>query len=161
MTPTSAARSARPGRVRRHLPRQPEDVVGEQGRIELFYRADAAHGGLDNIGFLTKRTLVAVQDFGDTAHGQTGHVRLGATRSTSAGHSPNPQRLIGEGRDASATIDSQFLATGVAGFQNDGDNEITGFHVSNGDPGVQRPARREGAEAVPGRLARVLDPAAR
>ena len=24
----------------------------------------------------------------------------------------------------------------MAGFQNDGDNEITGFHVSNGDPGV-------------------------
>jgi hypothetical protein len=107
----------------------------DRGRIELFYRADAEHGGLDNIGFLTKRTVVAVQDFGDTAHGQTGTFDSAYAFDTK-GHAPNPQRLIGEGRDASATIDSQFLANGVAGFQNDGDNEITGFHVSNGDPGV-------------------------
>ena len=45
-------------------------------------------------------------------------------------------RLIAEGRDASATIDSALLAAGTPGYQNDGDNEITGFHVSNGDPGV-------------------------
>jgi hypothetical protein len=24
----------------------------------------------------------------------------------------------------------------MPGFQNEGDNEITGFHVSNGDPGI-------------------------
>jgi len=108
----------------------------DKGRIELFYRADAEHGGLDNIQFLTKRTLVAVQDFGDTAHGQTGTLDSAYAFDTS-GHAPNPQRLIGEGRDSAATLDSQFLANGVAGYQNDGDNEITGFHVSNGDPGVR------------------------
>ena len=38
------------------------------------------------------------------------------------------------GRDASATIDSGF--SGMDGYQNEGDNEITGIHVSNGDASV-------------------------
>ncbi len=45
-----------------------------------------------------------------------------------------PVRPIAEGRDASATIDSAL--SGTAGLQHDGDNEITGFHVSDGDPGL-------------------------
>ncbi len=43
-----------------------------------------------------------------------------------------PIRILAQGRDASATIDSSLL--GTSGFQNDGDNEITGIHVSDGDP---------------------------
>jgi hypothetical protein len=43
-----------------------------------------------------------------------------------------PVRVIAEGRDPSATIDSGLL--GTSGFQNEGDNEITGIHVSDGDP---------------------------
>jgi len=42
-----------------------------------------------------------------------------------------PVRWLAEGRDPSATLDS---ATGGFG-KNEGDNEITGAHVSNGDPG--------------------------
>ncbi len=45
-------------------------------------------------------------------------------------------RILAEGRDPSATIDSGLLDAGAAGFQNEGDNEITGIHVSNGDPTV-------------------------
>ena len=45
-----------------------------------------------------------------------------------------PIRIIAQGRDASATLDSAYSAAGN-GFQNEGDNEITGIHVSNGDPG--------------------------
>jgi hypothetical protein len=41
-------------------------------------------------------------------------------------------RWLAEGRDASATIDAAFGGFG----KNDGDNEITGVHVSDGDPGV-------------------------
>jgi len=44
-------------------------------------------------------------------------------------------RFLAEGRDASATIDSMLAALGN-GFQNDGDNEITGIYVSDGDPGT-------------------------
>ncbi len=42
-------------------------------------------------------------------------------------------RILAEGRDPSATIDSAL--SGSPGFNDDGDNEITGFHVSNGDAG--------------------------
>jgi hypothetical protein len=42
-------------------------------------------------------------------------------------------RWLAEGRDASATID---VAGGGFG-KNDGDNEITGVHVSDGDPSVR------------------------
>ena len=48
-----------------------------------------------------------------------------------------PVRFIAEGRDASATIDSALggLSLPSSWFSNDGDNEITGIHVSDGDPG--------------------------
>ncbi len=39
---------------------------------------------------------------------------------------------MAQGRDPSAAIDSGLQ--GTPGFQNDGDNEITGIHVSDGDP---------------------------
>jgi hypothetical protein len=45
-----------------------------------------------------------------------------------------PLRVIAEGRDPSATIDSALLGIPNNGFQNDGDNELTGVHESNGDP---------------------------
>lgn len=43
-----------------------------------------------------------------------------------------PVRILAEGRDPSATLDSGF--SGLTGFQNEGDNEITGIHTSDGDP---------------------------
>ena len=42
-----------------------------------------------------------------------------------------PLRFLAEGRDASATLDSAASGLGA-----NGDNEITGIHVSNGDPGI-------------------------
>jgi len=42
-------------------------------------------------------------------------------------------RFLGEGRDASATLDNMLGELGN-GFQNEGDNEITGIHMSDGDP---------------------------
>ena len=112
------------------------DPSANSGTLNVFYRADAANGGLDNIQFLTGRTLVAVQDYGDTAHQQL-HALDSALAFDIRSSIPTPKRLIAEGRDPSATIDSALLAAGAPGFQNDGDNEITGFHVSNGDPGVK------------------------
>jgi hypothetical protein len=46
-----------------------------------------------------------------------------------------PVRFLAEGRDDAATIDAA-LADAGNGFQNEDDNEITGIHVSNGDPTV-------------------------
>ena len=56
-----------------------------------------------------------------------------------------PSRCASSPRAAtpSATIDSA-RGSATDGFQNDGDNEITGIHVSDGDPTVDGPARRQG-----------------
>jgi hypothetical protein len=57
-----------------------------------------------------------------------------------AGHSrsdaPAPVRFLAEARDPSATTDSALLDADTKGFTNDGDNEISGIHVSDGDPTV-------------------------
>ena len=45
-----------------------------------------------------------------------------------------PVKVIAEGRDPSATIDSAIIGISGNGFKNEGDNEITGIHESNGDP---------------------------
>ena len=50
-----------------------------------------------------------------------------------------PIRVLAQGRDSSATLDSLFgtTALGFTGtFNNEGDNEITGWHLSDGDPTV-------------------------
>jgi len=76
-----------------------------------------------------------VQDAGDLLHTQANALDSGYTFDTTVDYSNQanqPVRWLAEGRDASATIDSAF-----GGFnKNDGDNEITGAHVSNGDPGT-------------------------
>src|SRR5205823_11683793 len=46
-----------------------------------------------------------------------------------------PIRILAQGRDPSATIDSGL--SGMPGQQNEGDNEITGFHISDGDASVR------------------------
>jgi hypothetical protein len=43
-------------------------------------------------------------------------------------------RILAQGRDSSATVDAAILSISGNGFQNDGDNELTGIHVSDGDP---------------------------
>ncbi|HXI35714.1 MAG TPA: hypothetical protein VNH80_02255, partial [Burkholderiales bacterium] len=55
-------------------------------------------------------------------------------RKSYADPANQPVRVIAQGRDPSATIDSGLA--GTAGFQNEGDNEITGIHVSDGDASV-------------------------
>jgi hypothetical protein len=76
-----------------------------------------------------------VEDAGDTLHGQRNALDSGYVLDADANYSDSsnqPLRWLAEGRDASAAIDSAF-----GGFdKNDGDNEITGLHVSNGDPTV-------------------------
>jgi hypothetical protein len=48
-----------------------------------------------------------------------------------------PIRIEAEGRDASATLDTVISGAGFTGsFNNEGDNEITGWHLSDGDPTV-------------------------
>jgi hypothetical protein len=105
------------------------------GKLSLLYKSDAVHSGFDNVTFISRNKVVFVEDAGDTLHTQRNALDSGYVLDMRADYgnaSVEPLRFLAEGRDASATLDSQF--GGMAGFQNDGDNEITGVHVSDGDP---------------------------
>ena len=107
----------------------------DSGKLTMFYKGDVQHSGFDNVAFVTPNKIVFVEDAGDTLHTQRNaldsaflfDVRLDYSNSAN-----QPVRILAQGRDSSATIDSAF--SGMPGYQNDGDNEITGFHVSDGDP---------------------------
>src|SRR5471030_274829 len=105
------------------------------GKLSVFFKGTEAVTGLDNINFLSRDQVGSVEDAGDTLHGQRNALDSAYSFNVGVDFS-NPQnqpvRLIAEGRDPSATLDS---AGGGFG-KNEGDNEITGFHVSDGDPGV-------------------------
>jgi hypothetical protein len=102
------------------------------GTITMFYRADSTTAGFDNVAFLSRDTISFVQDAGDTLHSQANALDSAFTFDTTADYSTGakkPLRWLAEGRDPSATYDS-----GTPGTGNEGDNEITGLHVSDGDP---------------------------
>jgi hypothetical protein len=111
--------------------------AGDQGKLAIFYNGDKAHTGLDNIAFVDRDHVAAVEDGGDTLHAQRAALDSAYLFDVNAdqAHGQQPVRFIAEGRDPSATVDSALLAAGN-GFQNDGDNEITGLHVSDGDATV-------------------------
>jgi hypothetical protein len=111
------------------------DPSANTGKLTMFYRCDEAHSGLDNVAFLSRDAISFVEDAGDTLHGQRNALdsayvwNVGRDYSNAANQ---PVRWLAEGRDASATLDA---ANGGFG-KNEGDNEITGLHVSDGDPSV-------------------------
>jgi hypothetical protein len=109
------------------------DPSADTGTLSLFYKANEATAGFDNVTFLSKDLVTFVQDAGDTLHTQANALDSGWVFDVTQDYSNpdvQPIRWLAEGRDPSATIDSS-AATG-----NDGDNEITGVHVSDGDPSV-------------------------
>jgi hypothetical protein len=110
-----------------------KDPSADSGKLSLFYEGNESVAGLDNVAFLSRNLITFVEDAGDGLHAQrkaldSGYV-FDVTKDYSQG--AQPVRWLGEGRDPSATLDS---ANGGFG-RNEGDNEITGAHVSNGDPG--------------------------
>ncbi len=105
------------------------------GTLSMLYRGDVVHTGLDNVAFFDKDHIAFVEDAGDGLHAQRNALDSAYLFDVRADYSKpanTPLRFLAEGRDASATVDAAFA--GLAGFQNEGDNEITGLHVSNGDP---------------------------
>ena len=103
------------------------------GRVNAVVVGDKDHAGLDNIAFATKDQLLVVEDAGDSMHAQRNALDSGfAVDLRGDDHRGRfMTRWLAEGRDASALYD----ATTSPGY-NDGDNEITGIHVSDGDPTV-------------------------
>ena len=106
------------------------------GKLSPLYVCDVAHSGFDNVAFWGRDHVVFVEDAGDGLHTQRNALDSAYVLDVRVDYSNPanvPVRILAEGRDPSATIDSGF--SGMAGFQNEGDNEITGIHISNGDPG--------------------------
>jgi Bacterial protein of unknown function (DUF839) len=112
--------------------------AADTGRLQVIYNGDRAHTGLDNLSFLDGRRLAVVEDAGDTLHTQRNALDSGYLVDVEHPYADGsaPPRFLAEGRDASATIDAALSAAAVPGYQNEGDNEITGIHVSDGDPTV-------------------------
>ena len=105
------------------------------GKLTLAFHGDEKHTGLDNLTFAGKNQLWVVEDDGDLLHGQRNALDSAYAIDVTASQ-PKAVRFIAEGRDPSATIDSALLDAAAPGFNNDGDNEITGIHVSDGNPSV-------------------------
>jgi hypothetical protein len=108
----------------------------DTGSITMFYKSNESTAGFDNVAFLSRDKVTFVQDAGDTLHSQAngaaGALDSGYVFDVNTDYSDSantPLRWLAEGRDPSATLDS----AGVPGG-NEGDNEITGVHVSDGDP---------------------------
>ncbi|HEY7241829.1 MAG TPA: alkaline phosphatase PhoX [Burkholderiales bacterium] len=109
----------------------------DTGNLTLFFRGDLEHTAFDNLAFFDADRMIAVEDRGETLHTQGNALDSGwllDARVDYSSGSASPARIIAQGRDPSATIDAQLL--GSAGFINDGDNELTGIHVSDGDADV-------------------------
>ena len=130
-------------------------------RLSIFYRCDGTRAGFDNTSFLSHDLVTFVEDAGDGLHGQRNALDSGWVFDVTQDYSDpsnQPVRWLAEGRDPSATIDA---AAGGFG-KNDGDNEITGTDVSDGDTTVHGLLGSEEPAPLPGQgLALLLHRAAR
>jgi hypothetical protein len=108
------------------------DGSSSTGKLSLFYEGNESVAGLDNVAFLSRNLITFVEDAGDGLHTQRNALDSGFVFDVTKDYSTGlqPLRWLAEGRDPSATLDS---ANGGFG-KNEGDNEITGAHVSDGDP---------------------------
>ena len=106
-----------------------------EGTMSLVYRGNVGHTGFDNIQFASADDLLVVEDAGDKLHAQRKAFDSGYIINLKTDYSKGEdlKRFLAIGRDPSATIDSGLSAVKDTGFQNSGDNEITGIHVSDGD----------------------------
>jgi hypothetical protein len=105
------------------------------GKLKVFYNGNEAHAGFDNMTFLSRSSIALVEDAGDTLHAQRNALDSGFVWQVGTDYSKaanQPLRWLAEGRDPAATLDAENAGFG----KNDGDNEITGAIVSNGDPGT-------------------------
>ena len=106
-----------------------------KGKLSMFYKGNPAHSGFDNVTFLSWDKIVFVEYAGDTLHSQRNAFDSAFMLDVNHDYSDgtDPVRILALGRDPSATLDSWIGTLGIA-FQNEGDNEITGIHMSDGDP---------------------------
>jgi hypothetical protein len=118
----------------------------EAGSVSIFVLGDAIHASFDNLTFADANTLLAAEDRGDTLHSQLNRLdSIWAFRVDGS----TASRFGALGRDKLSEIDVSLA--GTPGFQNEGDNEPTGLHVSTGNTSVA---------GLPGTLANLSQPRA-
>jgi hypothetical protein len=112
----------------------------DSGWVQTIVNGDAQHSAFDNVAFLDKRTVLVAEDRGDTLHKQLNFLdSLWAfdLRQPLSSIGVNGQRVEAQGRDAESFADVQKKeATPPVADQNDGDNEVTGIHVSDGSTSI-------------------------
>jgi hypothetical protein len=109
--------------------------TADTGHLTMFYKSVGATSGFDNVTFLSRDSVTFVQDAGDTAHTQLNALDSGFVFDVTVDYSNpanQPLRWLAQGRDPSATLDASSGGFG----KNEGDNEITGVHVSDGDASI-------------------------
>jgi len=111
------------------------DQTYDSGMISIFFLGDADHASFDNLTFMRGNLLLAAEDRGDTLHRQLN--KLDSIWAFNvAKPSATPVRFLALGRDDASTFDAHQLDAAAAGYQNEGDNEPTGVHVSDGDSSI-------------------------
>jgi hypothetical protein len=135
--PGAAERGAWGSLLRVDMPNAGADTA----TVKAIVVGDQTHASFDNITFLDKSTALVGEDRGDTLHQQAN-----ALDSLWAFDINKPldeinvdaKRLEAQGRDPEATADVALREPPPARTHNDGDNEVTGIHVSDGSTSVDR-----------------------
>ncbi|HYW69436.1 MAG TPA: alkaline phosphatase PhoX [Pyrinomonadaceae bacterium] len=106
------------------------------GEISILVLGTAEQSSFDNLTFIDPKTVLAAEDRGDTLHLQLN--RLDSIWAYDVrGHGPDARRFLALGRDTLSESDAALLDAATPGYQNEGDNEPTGLHISEGAINIQ------------------------
>jgi hypothetical protein len=131
--PGAAERGAWGALLRIDMPKAGAD----DATVKALIVGDQTHASFDNVAFLDKSTVLLTEDRGETLHTQANALdSLWSFDITKPLDKINAdaKRLEAQGRDPEATGDIALKepAPPTPLTHNDGDNELTGIHVSDG-----------------------------
>jgi hypothetical protein len=134
--PGAAERAAWGALLRIDMPKAGADTA----TVKALVVGDQTHASFDNVTFLDRKTVLVAEDRGDGLHQQANALdSLWSYDITKPLDTINAdaKRLIAQGRDPESTGDVGIKepAPPSALTHNDGDNEVTGIHVSDGSTG--------------------------
>lgn len=105
------------------------------GTISIFVLGNSTRSSFDNLAFLDEHTLLAAEDRGDGLHTSLNRLDSIWMFDTNV-QNPSGARFVALGRDSASEVDAGHLDAGTDGYQNEGDNEPTGVHVSDGNASI-------------------------
>jgi hypothetical protein len=118
----------------------PKSSSSDTVNVRTIVNGDAQHASFDNVAFLDKNTVLVAEDRGDTLHKQLNFLDSLWSfdlRKSIGTITSSAKRLEAQGRDTESFADVQKKeATPPVPDQNDGDNEVTGIHVSDGSTSI-------------------------